>query len=96
MGATAGISCLVPLLGITLVDGSPGIATPAYQLSAYQLMQEDYPQGVPLALALRIAADAARALARLHPRGMLHLHLSPMSIYLNGNAARMSRWPTWQ
>lgn len=78
-------SCVVPLLGITVHSGKPCIVMPLYESSAQDLIEENFPDGLPLPMALHIGADAARALLHIHSSGIIHMDVKPLNIYLNGN-----------
>ncbi|MBI2422891.1 MAG: serine/threonine protein kinase [Candidatus Hydrogenedentes bacterium] len=66
----------VVYLVLELVDGST------------EKLLEDYPEGLPIARALQLAADCAEALAFAHGQGILHRDIKPANILVDGHTGR--------
>ncbi|GMW03301.1 MAG: hypothetical protein AMXMBFR84_44350 [Candidatus Hydrogenedentota bacterium] len=49
---------------------------------------DEYPQGMPVALALRIVAECAEALYEAHKQGILHRDIKPANILVEGETLR--------
>lgn len=68
-----------------LHQGKPALVMPYYDSNAEDLLDEEYGNGMPAELVLRIAVPVATALAELHARSLVHCDLKPANVLLNGN-----------
>jgi len=56
--------------------------------SSAEKLIEEYPDGLPLAMALRIALECAAALEAAHEQGILHRDIKPPNILINPKSGR--------
>lgn len=59
-----------------------------YITSSAEKLAEQYPDGVPLPLALRILAECAEAMEEAHSQGILHRDIKPANILIEGKTQR--------
>lgn len=72
------------LLGATVVDAKPALLLPLYEDNVHSVVELEYPDGLPLALALDVACKVARGLLDVHSFNVVHLDLKPMNVLVNG------------
>lgn len=80
----AGVHVCQPL-GATVCDGRPAFILPLYQDNVHDLVDDEYPGGVPVWQALAVLRSVARGLFDMHTKGIVHLDLKPLNILVNGN-----------
>lgn len=72
-------------LGVTVCDGRAAFILPLYEANAHNLVDEEYPSGLPLWLVLSVIRRVAQGILDMHTKGFIHLDLKPANILVNGD-----------
>lgn len=72
-------------LGATVYDGRPAFILPLFEGNVHNFVDEEYPNGLPLWLALNVMRRVAHGILDMHTKSVIHLDLKPLNVLVNGH-----------